>query len=32
MSMYFYDIYDEFKDNDHITTILTCSDTNPHFF
>ena len=28
MSMF----YNEFKDNDHITTILTCIDTNLAFF
>ena len=32
MSIYLFNIFNESKDNDHITTMLTCSDKNPRFF
>ena len=31
MPMYLFNIYKESKNNDHITAILTCSDTNFDF-
>lgn len=30
--MSLFNISNEFKENDHITTISTCSDKNPRFF
>ena len=29
--MYFLNIFGQSKDDDHITSILTCLDTNPRF-
>ena len=31
MSMYLFNVLNEFKDNDHITSILAWFDTNPRF-
>ena len=32
MSMYLFNVFNESKDKDHVTTILTCLDTKTRFF
>ena len=32
MCMFLFNIFNESKDSNHITTILTCLDTNPLLF
>ena len=32
ISMYLFTFFNESKDNYHITTILTCLDSNPRFY
>ena len=32
LSMYLFNIFDESKDRDHITTLVTCLDKKTHFF
>ena len=31
ISMYLFNVFNESRDNDNITTIMTCLDTNPFF-
>ena len=32
MSLHVFNIFNESKDNNRLTTILTCLDTNPRYF